>query len=254
MIANKFINNNQLKEFHKKGWIKIKDVFSKNEIKKITNEILRFLEINAKKYNPRFVNYSKNMKNINEINSFHKLADSKFFRNISKQKKISNIAKSLLSISNVNCRAIELFAKPAKIGLNVPIHQDNFFWCVKNNKALTIWVALDKVNKSNGGIFFFNGSHKKGIWDHVPSYHKGTSQKLKNLSYLKKNFKAQTPTLKPGDCLVHHCLTVHGSNQNLSKKKRRGFTFQFKDYYAKYDLKRKKDYEKSLKYQIKSRV
>ena len=173
---------------------------------------------------------------------------------ISKKKKIINIAKSLLSLNKVNLRAVELFAKPAKIGLNVPIHQDNYFWCVKNNKALTIWVALDNVSKANGGVFFFNGSHKEGIWDHIPSYHKGTSQKLKDLTYLKKNFKTQTTTLKPGDCLVHHCLTIHGSNRNLSKAKRRGFTFQFKDYYGKYDLKRKKNYEKSLNLQIKSRV
>ena len=133
-------------------------------------------------------------------------------------------------------------------------NQDNYFWCVKNNKALTIWVALDNASKTNGGIFFFNESHKIGIWNHVPSYHKGTSQKLKDIKYLQKYFKTQTPKLKPGDCLIHHCLTIHGSNRNLSEKKRRGFTFQFKDYYARYDKKKKKNYEKSLKIQMKSRA
>ena len=46
---------------------------------------------------------------------------------------------------------------------------------------------------------------------------------------------------------------MHGSASNNSGKRRRGLTFQFKDYYANYDIKLKKNYLKSLNQQIKLR-
>ena len=68
---------------------------------------------------------------------------------------------------------------------------------------------------------------------------------------MKKKFFIETPQLEPGDCLVHHCLTVHGSNKNKSNYSRKGFTFQFKDFNSKLDLKPKKKYEQSLYQQLK---
>ena len=89
--------------------------------------------------------------------------------------------------------------------------------------------------------------------DHVPSFQKGSSQKIINTNKLKK-FKKVTPKLNPGDCLIHHCLVAHGSDKNLSPNPRMGFTFQFKDYLDSYNLKMKKDYELSLLNQIQSRL
>ena len=89
--------------------------------------------------------------------------------------------------------------------------------------------------------------------EHEPTYQKGSSQKIKYLPLVKKKFKIITPRPNPGDCLIHHCLTVHGSSKNISQLSRKGFTFQFKNYYSKYDIKRKKMYEKSLNKQIQLR-
>ena len=66
-------------------------------------------------------------------------------------------------------------------------------------------------------------------------------------------FTTITPNLNPGDCLVHHCLTAHGSNRNKSNFSRKGFTFQFKDFNSKIDIKQKKIYEKSLYKQLKEK-
>ena len=125
-----------------------------------------------------------------------------------------------------------------------PVHQDNYYWCIKDHKALTIWVSLNRATEKNGGVFYFNGSHKYGIFDHEPSFKKGSSQKVKNLEKMKNRFSIETPELNPGDCLVHHCLTVHGSNKNISNYSRKGFTFQFVDFKSKLDVKQKKIYEK----------
>ena len=61
----------------------------------------------------------------------------------------------------------EIFAKPNQTGRKVPFHQDNFYWNIKNNKAANLWIALNKLNKSNGGLVYLKGSHKLGLKKHT---------------------------------------------------------------------------------------
>lgn len=239
--------------FDKNGWCIIKNFFSKKELDIAKKEIKIFFSKNLDKYSGRDINFTDKEKKLDKLNSFHKLDDCNYFKKLSKKKKILSIPKFFLSSKKLSLRACELFAKPAKIGLAAPVHQDNYYWCIKDNKALTIWVSLNQVSKKNGGVFYFNGSHNFGIFDHIPSYKKGSSQQVKNLDYIKKKFTIETPQLMPGDCLVHHCLTVHGSNKNKSNISRKGFTFQFKDFKSKIDQKQKRKYEKSLFNQLKQK-
>ncbi len=239
--------------FLKNGWCIIKNFFSKKEIEIVNKEIVKFFKKNIKNYSGRDINFVGSEKKFHKLNSFHKLEDCVYFKKLSQKKKILTIPKFLLSSNKLSLRACELFTKPSKIGLAAPIHQDNYYWCIKNHKALTMWISLNKVNKKNGGVFYFNGSHNYGILEHIPSFAKGSSQKIKNVKYLRKKFTTITPNLNPGDCLVHHCLTAHGSNRNKSNFSRKGFTFQFKDFSSKIDIKQKKIYEKSLYKQLKEK-
>ena len=240
------------KIYKSKGFVVVKNFVSKKEAKDLENKTLNFIKKRIKKYNGRDINFVDNKKSLRHLHSFHKLHDFKTVLNFSKTKKLTSIANLLIGTKKLELRASEFFAKPKKIGLNTPPHQDNFYWNVKKNRALTIWIALSNSSKRNGGVYYFSGSHKKGILKHTPSYEKGTSQKIKNIDKL-KNFKKLTPQLNIGDALIHHCLIVHGSNKNKSNMSRRGLTFQFKDKFSEYDKNKIKKYEKQLNFQIKKR-
>jgi phytanoyl-CoA hydroxylase len=251
------MKKNEILEYKKKiydakGWAKFENLFSTKEVNIIKKKINSFLKKNHKKYSGRDVNYTDNDKNWKKINSFHKLHDFNFIKNFSKKNKILDLVKMLIKTKKIKLRAAELFAKPSKIGLKSPAHQDNFYWCIKKPKALTMWIALEKSNKSNGGVFYYNGSHKLGLLEHVSSNNKVSSQKIKNLKKLKQ-LKKIFPTLNVGDCLVHDSLVVHGSNKNVSSKSRKGLTFQFTDKFFQIDKKRKAQYLQSLKNQINER-
>lgn len=242
------------KNYYKNGWILYKKIFTKKDVKDINYKIDSFLKKNYQKYSGKTINFAgknKISKNIKNINSFHQLSDSAYIRKKSKDKKIRTITKYLLN-SKEEYIASELFAKPAQKGLPSPIHQDNFYWCVKGGNALTVWIALDDVSSANGGIQYYNKSQKLGVVKHKPSYAKGSSQKVSNLEKY-NNFKKVCPKLRAGDALFHHSEIMHGSSSNNSGKRRRGLTFQFKDFYATYDVKLKKKYLKSLNKQIKLR-
>lgn len=243
------LNKNQLKEYNTNGWIQLKNLFNKKETKLIKRNIELFIKNDSKKYKDRHINYVLDKNNKEKINSFHKLADNSWIKKIAKKNKLKKTADFFLNEKSKFIQS-ELFAKPAKVGLPSPYHQDNFYWCVKDAKALTIWVALEKVDKFNGGICYFNKSHKSGIFRHVASYAKGSSQKIANNKVLKK-YREIIPKLQPGDCLIHNCLTIHGSKRNLSSRNRTGITFQYKSKKSKYNLKAKKNYQLSLKKQMK---
>jgi len=238
------------KKYIKNGWVKLESLINTQEINYLKKDINTFLKKNQKKYENRNINFISN-NNTNYISSFHRLSDSKKIKKFSKQKKIVNIVKKLFK-NKPKFRKCELFAKPAKFGIAVPDHQDNYYWCLKNGKSLTVWIALEDSSKKNGAVHYYQGSHKFGIVSHKPSFVKGSSQTISDKKILKK-YKKIIPVLKKGDALVHDSFIIHGSKKNFSSKSRMGLTIQFQEQKCKYDYKRKRAYEKSLKNQIEKR-
>ena len=250
------VNFDQIKKkYNENGWVLIRNLLKVKEVKYINDKIDFFLKKNINLYKGRNINFindkKKNIKDLNNINSFHQISDLNIIKKTSKNKKIRNIVKKLIN-SKPSYMASELFAKPAKRGLASPMHQDNYYWCIKGGNALTIWLSLDKVSSKNGGIKYLNKTHKLGVVKHVPSFAKGSSQKIFNLNKYSK-YKTVCPILNPGDAIFHHCEIIHGSSENTSGKRRRGLTFQFKDMNSKFDNKMKKKYILSLKKQIRKR-
>ena len=239
--------------FKSNGWLKVDSFLTEKEVNMITKKINLFLKKKSKNYNGRDINYTGDNSKISQINSFHKLHDLTAIKKFSEQKKITNFTKKLLESKKIALKASEYFAKPKKTGLPVPIHQDNYYWNIIGGKALTVWIALSKSQKKNGGVYYFEKSHKKGVLKHVPSFAKGSSQKIKNQKMLIKKYKKVLPQLNKGDALFHHCEIAHGSSANKSQTSRIGLTFQFKDKDSKYDKKLIKKYEKKLLYQVKQR-
>lgn len=243
----RYFTNNLKKKYNLYGFIKIKNFFLPTDVKKIKKNLFLFLKKEKKKYNKKNLHFANNT---DLINSVHNLKWP-YIKKIQSNKEILFIAQLLLGDKLKNFGA-EVFAKPAKVGMRVPIHQDNFYWNIKDGKGLTIWIALDKSTKKNGAIFYYKGSHKFGVFVHKPSYAPGSSQVLKNINLLKR-FQKKIPTLEPGDILIHHCLVLHGSNKNLSNQSRTGLTIRYISKSSKIDKKAKKKYEISLKKQMISR-
>ena len=251
MIQEK-IDKKIVNKYKNRGWIKINNFISKNNLSRIHHVINIFLKKNIKFYNSRHINFVNTKKNLKNINSFHKLNDCLEVKKLSKKKIIKNYVNTLLNVKKIKLRQSEYFAKPKNSGLPVPDHQDNFYWNIIGGNALTVWIALSKSNIKNGAIHYYEGTHKYGILRHEPSYAKGSSQKVKNVNFLKK-FRKVTPKLDIGDALIHHSLIVHGSKANISNTSRKGITFQFVEKDSKLDFKKIKEYEKQLYKQIKQR-
>ena len=58
--------------------------------------------------------------------------------------------------------------------------------------------------------------------------------------------------MEPGDILLHHSCTIHGSKDNLSDYDRRGMSMWYKSKSAGINNENLKKYEDSLKEQLKN--
>lgn len=241
---------NLKKHYDEKGWVVYKKLFSIDQINLINSIIDDFLDKEIKSNNKidRSINFVDKNKDVKNINSFHELAKCEEIKNFAQKKHVLDVTKVFLN-SDPEFRCCELFAKPALVGLPSPAHQDNYYWGVNGANALTVWIALNYSNKNSGCVHYYDGSHKYDILKHEPSFAKGSSQKVSDLNFLKK-FKISYPKLQPGDAIIHHSLVVHGSSKNTSKNNRRGWTIQFKDKNATYDIEQINNYEKSLNNQV----
>ena len=237
--------------FDSTGIVVETDLISSKDILNLISDLDRFYNENKNSLEEgKEVNYADNEKTI--INSLHRLEnyDGYFFNDLSKRSKIVELAEELLD-DKVELISIQAFVKPGGIGLPAPFHQDNAYWCIEPPNGLTIWIALDNCDETNGMVKYIEGTHKIGVVEHTPSLAPGSSQIIEDENLPEGNIF--TPSLNPGDAAIHHTMNVHGSNPNTSGKQRRGFLLCYKGVNTKRNQDLFNRYQKNLEKLIELR-
>jgi len=240
----------ELQQYREDGYCVVRQFFSHDEVGSIIAAVTAFLDHDSKRLEGRDINFTEG-----EVNSIHAMVGSSddFFSDLLNAEKTKGLATVFLE-DDAMARGSELFAKPAKVGLPSPWHQDNAYWCVDNGNGLTVWIALDESDESNGCVTYFRGTHKLGLLPHTPSFAPGSSQMIADETFVTRYAAGRiAPSLKPGDVLVHHSLIIHGSSANKSGKPRRGLTLQYIGKRSGYDAAMKARYEALLAEQIRLR-
>jgi len=146
-------------------------------------------------------------------------ADS-FFADWLHSERVGDIASQLLGERAVP-QTLEYFEKAPRQGTPTPPHQDGYYFCLEPNLALTMWVAVDDCDDENGCLAYVPGSHRHGIIGHEGSNVTGFSQGLSRDHLDRSN--ARSMHVQAGDCLIHHCATIHFAGPNRSDRWRRSF-------------------------------
>lgn len=228
------------------GFLVCRSFVSEQQLEKLTMAVNS--EINARK---NMSDSRESHSNQGEINSIHNiLAMPRILEVQCDAAILAKVAK--LMGRDVLPFGAEIFAKPAGVGLRVPVHQDNYYWCVEPAVGLTVWIALQNSTVENGAVFYYKGSHKHGLFDHVGSGTPGSSQELGDYSIL-RNYEKITPELKPGDAVIHHSMVLHGSGENISNSGRCGLTLRYVPKNYSIDRLGKQRYEASLASQLRER-
>lgn len=140
---------------------------------------------------------------------------------------------------------VQWFNKPPQIGSATPPHQDGYYWMLKPNEGLTMWLALDPVDEGNGCVRYVPGSHRRGVRPHQRTTTLGFSQGISGFGDADRAAEVAIHA-QPGDLLVHHALTIHRADPNRSDRSRRAMGFTYFAWNVREDAEAKAAYHKAL--------
>lgn len=140
---------------------------------------------------------------------------------------IGKLAADLMETDEVRLWHDQVIKKPGLNGKvlkdgNVGWHQDFGYWqCCDTTNMLTVWVALQDTDLSNGAMSSIAGSHKWGLVPDSDTFFDQDMDSLRKKYDTGGNEWQEEPCiLKAGEASFHHALTFHGSGPNLSSQPR----------------------------------
>lgn len=119
------------------------------------------------------------------------------------------------------------FCKMPRDGKKVAWHQDSSYWPLTPSKAVTVWLAIDDADVENACMRFVAGSHHHGAMTFRPSdstEHNVLNQTIDNVE---QYGHFVDDCLKAGEISIHSDLLLHGSEANLSDRRRCGLTLRY---------------------------
>ena len=122
----------------------------------------------------------------------------------------------------------QVFCKPARIGREVPWHQDGQYWPMRPLATCSIWIALDDATTENGCMRYIPGSHvRRALYEHSISERPGL---VLNQEVNAGQFDARSACddiLMAGEFSLHDVYLIHGSNANCSPNRRAAFVIRY---------------------------
>ena len=211
--------------FDSDGYVAIQSFLDKDEVDELRRETLRFIDEEVPGL-PDDVVYCEikddysTLKQIQKLNEF-----DNYFKSLATSDKVVGLAERLLG-GGVELQNMQYFNKVPQIGKPTPPHQDGFYFKIKPQQAVTMWLSLGEADENNGAVCYIPGSHNREIRPHSKTGTLGFSQGISDWSTDDDAASVQM-TAGPGDILVHHSLTIHRANGNGSDRDRKSIGFIF---------------------------
>jgi len=209
------------KEYLQKGYFKIQNVISNNQIKRFNNDIDEICNnlsrhSNVEQDNNKFIKIFKNTTSRKYL--YILLQDFRIIKQISADidKKLSEIGvyESLNFIAPSIKNAL-LISLPGETKYDNPLHQDIYNYHSK--RFIKIWAPLTKVGNFEGSMQVFNASHKMGFIE--PEYHNSPDYPEIDDNLL-RGIDSEIMDFEAGPVVLFNPLIVHKSVINQSNKVR----------------------------------
>lgn len=213
-MPSKRLSEDQVKTFHKDGYLIIKNFCSKEEVDKLYMTAIEDSSI------------TQNSLDLNDLSgkktrlSLWFTPGNDIFSYLARSERIVHAVAQLIDSDAPICHFhSKLMQKEPKVGGAWEWHQDYGYW-YKNqfmfpDQLISVMVALTKATKENGCLQVIKGSHKLGRVNHGFSGEQvGADMVMVNNALL--TMELVYCELEPGDALIFHSNLLHRSEANLS--------------------------------------
>jgi non-haem Fe2+, alpha-ketoglutarate-dependent halogenase len=205
------LSSNQLKQYEDDGFVSPINIFSKQKVKEIRNEI----ELIEKEM----------PEELEKSGRYNAHLISPLLDEVTHNPKVLDSVQSLIGDNILVCGTTLFIKNPKEKGF-VSYHQDAKYIGLEPYNWVTAWVAITDSNEHNGCMRMWSGSHKENLKDHDQKFNEGNlltrGQTVRGVPK-----KKTTPLiLSAGQMSLHHPTVVHGSELNKSNDRRIGFVIQ----------------------------
>lgn len=120
--------------------------------------------------------------------------------------------------------------KEPQVGRATPWHEDSAYWkgrLDRMDQIVTVWLALDRVDRGNGCMKVIAGSQHHGFSDYEPV---DTATNLFGRQIVAGQVdEARTVhfELEANQCSLHDARLIHGADANTSPRRRCGYTLRY---------------------------
>ena len=143
-----------------------------------------------------------------------------FFRDLMIDSPWQRLAEVCLGQAAV-AKNMQHFNKPPGIGKGTPPHQDGYYFHLKPNHAITMWMALEDVEPEQGCVNYVQGSHRYGMRAHGRTGTLGFSQGILDFGCEHDLRQAMAFPCRAGDLIAHHSLMIHWAGANTTSDRSR---------------------------------
>ena len=160
------------------------------------------------------------------------------FKSFAFDSNLPELAAKLLDSCKINFFYDQLLVKEPNTEEKTPWHHDLPYWPLSGEKIISFWVGFDEVSHDTGTVKYIKGSHKWNKFYAPASFGKNSGynnlykkmglDEIPDIDSNIENYEILSWNLNPGDMIVHHPLTLHGSSGNKSSKtRRRGLALRY---------------------------
>jgi len=147
----------------------------------------------------------------------------KAFRRITVTGALPEIAGALLESEQVNFFGDQVFVKEPDTRERTAFHQDATYFDLEGNDCCVFWIPVDPVTLENGAMMYVRGSHRDGrlyqpnVFFSQAPLPGAEGDMLPDIEGNMDDYDIVHFDVEPGDIIVHHYRTIHGTGGNRSR-------------------------------------
>ncbi|NOT42940.1 MAG: hypothetical protein HOP13_20875 [Alphaproteobacteria bacterium] len=155
-------------------------------------------------------------------------------RDIATTSTIPGIAGELLDAHQIRFYDDQIFVKEPGTVDRTAYHQDLSYFNIDGDQGCVVWVPVDHVDRSTGALGYVKGSHRWGrtfkpnIFMSRLTTPDAEGDELPDIDNNESDYDIAFFEAEPGDVVIHHLRTIHGSHGNSSTTRtRRAASFRY---------------------------
>lgn len=157
---------------------------------------------------------------------FYDAAGWRFYegiRSVALDSSLPSLTAQLLESTTLNFWEDTTFVKAPLTPQRTTFHQDYGYFQISGSKCCIVWIPLDPVTEETGSMEYIRGSHHwqeayaPNVLISQSSHPLSPFDRLPDIEANRSDYDIISFDVEPGDVIIHHVMTVHGSRGNMSK-------------------------------------